>query len=61
ITHAYMIENGEIVRPVKNGVISSNFYEMLKDGLDMVGNDTRHDYGVSAPSLKFRNVVIASK
>ncbi|MBO3754068.1 MAG: TldD/PmbA family protein [Candidatus Brockarchaeota archaeon] len=61
ITHAYMVENGEIARPVKNGVISGNFYEMLKDGLDMVGNDTRHDYGVSAPSLKFRNVVIASK
>ncbi|MEM2946023.1 MAG: TldD/PmbA family protein [Thermoproteota archaeon] len=61
ITHAYTIENGEIVGPVKNGVISGNFYEMLKDGLDMVGNDTRHDYGVSAPSLKFRNVVIASK
>lgn len=61
ITHAYMVENGEIVRPVKNGVISGNFYEMLKEGLDMVGNDTRHDYGVSTPSLKFRNVTIASK
>ncbi|MGB9718664.1 MAG: TldD/PmbA family protein [Thermoproteota archaeon] len=61
ITHAYMVENGEMVKPVKNGVISGNFYEMLKDGLEMIGNDTRHDYGVSAPSLKFRNVVIASK
>lgn len=61
ITHAYIVENGEAVRPVKNGVISGNFYEMLKDGLEAVGCDVRHDYGVSAPSLKFRNVVIASK
>jgi PmbA protein len=61
ITHAYMVEKGEIVRPVKNGVISGNFYEMLKGGLELVGCDTRHDYGVSAPSLKFRDVIIASK
>lgn len=61
ITHAYMIENGKTVRTVKNGVISGNFYEMFKEGLETVGSDTRHDYGVSAPSLKFRNVTIASK
>lgn len=60
ITHAYMVENGEMVRPVKNGVISGNFYEMFKDGLETVGSDTRHDYGVSAPSLKLRNVTVAS-
>ncbi|NHV99834.1 MAG: TldD/PmbA family protein [Thaumarchaeota archaeon] len=61
ITHAYMVENGEIAKPVKNGVVSGNFYEMFKEGLEMIGKDTRHDYGVSAPSLKFRSVTIASK
>lgn len=61
ITHAYIVEKGEIVRPVKNGVISGNFYGMLKESLEMVGSDIRHDYGVSTPSLKFRDVIIASK
>ncbi|MGQ9596137.1 MAG: TldD/PmbA family protein [Thermoproteota archaeon] len=61
ITHAYMVRNGELTEPVKNGVISGDFYETFKDGLEVIGNDIKQSSGVSTPSLKFRNILIASK
>lgn len=61
ITHAYAIRNGGVINPVKNGVISGDFYEMFKDGLEAVGNDVKQYFRVSAPSLKLVNVLIASK
>ncbi len=61
ITHAYTIRNGELFKPVKDAVISSNIYELLKSKLEVVGNDVRHNYGVSTPSLKFSNVRVAGK
>lgn len=59
ITHAYKISNGKLIKPVGNGVVTVNIYELLKDKLEEVGNDLRSDYGVSTPSLKFSKVRIA--
>ncbi|MEM0014645.1 MAG: metallopeptidase TldD-related protein [Zestosphaera sp.] len=59
ITHAYVVSNGELVKPVGNGVITANIYELLKDGLEEIGSDVRPSYGVSTPSLKFSRVRIA--
>lgn len=61
ITHAYTIRDGELFKPVKDAVISSNIYELLKSKLEVVGNDIRYNYGVSTPSLKFSNVRVAGK
>jgi PmbA protein len=59
ITHAYLIREGELVKPVKGAVITSNIYELLKHRVEAIGRDLRIEYGVSAPSLKFGKVRIA--
>ncbi len=59
ITHAYLIREGRIIKPIKGAVITANIYELLKHRIEAVGKDLRIEYGVSAPSLKFREVKIA--
>lgn len=58
ITHAYLVCEGKLIKPVKGAVITSNIYELLKRDVE-VGGDLRIEYGVSAPSLKFKKVKIA--
>lgn len=59
ITHAYLIREGRIVKPVKGAIITANIYELLKHHVEAVGRDLRVDYGASAPSLRFSKVKIA--
>ncbi|MEM1664724.1 MAG: TldD/PmbA family protein [Zestosphaera sp.] len=59
ITHAYLVREGKLVKPIKGAVITANVYELLKHHIEAVGRDLRIEYGVSAPSLKFSKVKIA--
>ena len=59
ITHAYLIRKGELIKPVKGAVLTSNIYELLKHSVEAIGRDLRIEYGVSAPSLKIRETKIA--
>lgn len=59
ITHAYLVREGKLIKPVKGAVITANIYELLKHHVEAVGRDLRVDYGVSTPSLKFSKVKIA--
>jgi len=61
ITHGYLIENGELTKPIKGAVISSNFYEILKDGIELIGNDLRNYMQNYAPTVKLKEITIAGK
>jgi PmbA protein len=61
ITHGYLVKNGELSEPVKGIVISGNFYELLKDGIEIVGNDLRNSAQYYSPAVKLTQMTIAGK
>jgi PmbA protein len=61
ITHGYLVENGELTKPIKGVVISGNFYELLKNGIELVGNDLRNSMQNYSPTVKLSKVTIAGK
>jgi PmbA protein len=61
ITHGYLIENGELAKPIKGVVISGNFYEILKSGIELLGSDLRNNMQNYSPTVKLSNITIAGK
>jgi len=61
ITHGYRVENGELTEPVKGVVISGNFYEILKKGIESIGKDVRNSAESYSPTVKLTEVTIAGE
>ena len=61
VTHGYLIENGEFKEPIKGVVIAGNFYELLKGGIEIIGNDLRNVGGNYSPTVKIAELTIAGK
>jgi len=61
ITHGYLIENGDLTKPIKGVVISGNFYELLKSGIELLGNDLQNNMQNYSPSVKLSKITIAGK
>jgi PmbA protein len=61
ISHGYRISNGELKEPIKGVVISGNFYELLKDGMECVGKDLRNSQENYSPTVKLAEVTVAGE
>ena len=61
VTHGYLVENGEFKAPVKGVVLAGNFYELLKDGYEVIGNDTMNSNHLYSPTVKLRKLTVAGK
>lgn len=61
VTHGYLVKNNELTEPVKGVVISGNFYELLKDGIEIIGNDRRNSMQNYSPTVKLTQMTIAGK
>lgn len=61
ISHGYLIENGELTEPLKGAVISGNFYELLKNGIEIVGNDLRNSAHCYSPTVKLTKLTLAGQ
>ena len=61
VTHGYLVEDGELTEPIKGVVISGNFYELLKDGMEIIGNDQRNNMQNYSPTVKATQLTIAGK
>jgi PmbA protein len=61
VTHGYLVESGELTEPIKGVVISGNFYELLKTGIEVVGNDLRNSMQNYSPTVKLTQMTIAGK
>lgn len=61
VTHGYMVENGELTEPIKGVVISGNFYELFKSGIEIIGNDVRNSMQNYSPTVKLTQLTIAGK
>jgi PmbA protein len=61
ITNAYLVENGEIRAPINGGVISADFYELIRRKIALVGREIDDLERISAPPMLFTRVRIAGK
>jgi len=66
VTHGYVIEDGELKEPVKGVVLAGNFHELLKDGFEVIGDDTEKyttlsGSGFYSPTVKLRKLTVAGK
>lgn len=61
ISHGYRISNGELKEPIKGVVISGNFYELLKNGMECVGKDLRNSQENYSPTVKLAEVTVAGE
>lgn len=61
----FLVENGELTRPVKNFTISGNFYELLKSislvGDDLVFQTPKGDSCFGAPTILVKDMPVAGK
>jgi PmbA protein len=57
----YLIENGEIKKPVKGIMISGNFHHIIKHEIELIGNDVTNVGGIYAPTIKIAEMTIAGK
>jgi len=60
VTHGYLIENGELTEPIKGVVVSGNFYELLKGGIQLA-NDLSNNSQYYSPTVKLAQLTIAGK
>ncbi len=61
VTHGYLVKDSELAEPVKGVVISGNFYEILKDGIEIIGNDLRNSMQNYSPTVKLAQMTIAGE
>jgi PmbA protein len=59
VSHGYMVRNGKIAEPIKGVVISGSFYDLLKSGIELVGNDLRNSAQYYSPTVKVKELTIA--
>ena len=57
----YLIENGQKAAPITLFVISSNFYEMLNNVVEVANNTEPNFNGTASPSLYIREVQVSGK
>ena len=60
VTHGYLIENGELSKPIKGFIISGDFYELMKSKLVAITKETSRFFNVIAPYVKFSDVQISA-
>ena len=56
----FLIENGQLTRPVSEVTISANFDEILKR-IDAVGTDLDRRSATMAPSLRVSRMTVAGR
>lgn len=61
VTHGYLIENGELTKPVNNIVVSGNYFDIIMNRIEAFGNNLNNAGKVYSPSLKISELTIAGK
>jgi PmbA protein len=61
VTHGFLVKNGELTEPIKGVVISGNFYELLKGGIEIIGKDLLNSVQNYSPTVKLSELTMAGK
>ena len=58
VANGSLIEDGEIVRPIKGVLISGNFFDIIRNGMDLIGNDVDHSGGSYSPTVRVSSMSV---
>lgn len=61
ISSAFKIENGELGEAVKGGIITANFFDILKGKMDLRANDLDSSGAIYAPTTQVLGMTIAGE
>jgi PmbA protein len=61
VTHALLVENGEVKGPVKGVLVTGNIYEWLGSKLNGLGRETFASEGIVAPGVWVEKVKVATE
>lgn len=61
VSQGYLIEKGELTQPIKGMVLSANFHELMKDQIDLIGNDLKNNVQNYSPSIRIRELTVAGQ
>jgi len=61
VTHGYLVENGDLTKPVKEVIFSGDFYKILEGGIDALGKDLANYENCYSPTVKLANLTIIGK
>jgi len=61
LTSGFLIENGELTRAVKGVILTSNFFDILKDKMDLRAGDLHNVGPVYAPTTQVNDMTVAGE
>ena len=60
-TNAFLIEDGELTKPVKGVIISGNFFDILRNRVDLVADDVRNLGSTYSPSVRVSEMTVTGE
>jgi len=61
IAQGYLIENGELTQPIKGMVLSANFHELIRNQIELMGNDLDNNMQYYSPSVRIKEFTVAGQ
>jgi len=58
VANGSLIEDGEIARPIKGVLISGNFFDIIRNGMDLIGNDVDHSGGSYSSTVRVTSMSV---
>jgi PmbA protein len=58
VVNGFLIERGELTQPVKDVIISGNFFNIVKDGIDLIASDLINSGSAYAPSVRINTMTV---
>lgn len=58
VANGSLVEDGEIKRPIKGVLISGNFFDIIRNGIDLIGNDVDHSGGSYSPTVRVTSMSV---
>lgn len=60
-TNAFLIEDGELTKPVKGVIVSGNFFDILCNEVDLIADDVQNLGSTYSPSVRISKMVITGE
>jgi len=61
VTNAFLVRNGELSSPVKGVIVSGSFFDIIRNAIDLIADDTRNAGNFYSPSVRVREMSIAGR
>ncbi|MDQ1280744.1 MAG: hypothetical protein QG670_2007 [Thermoproteota archaeon] len=58
VTNGFLIEKGELTQPVKDVIISGNFFKIINGGINLIANDLQNSGSTYAPSIRVAEMAL---